>query len=453
MKEFETPITQLFRFGLRTDKLNSLNNPGCVTCMNLKPSEFRMEGQKSLIDPFPRPLVKIDENLPQLFKGRKDTYLCARHYIYKVMPDYSLVPLTTWFYSAEHWSFADFGPYVVFNNGNLNIRVDISSGDYYFAPEDEIPNCKVLCNFRGQLFIANTDKGPNWVEWSKIGVQDFSLDGENTAGYIPMPWQGQVYALRVLTTSKNSLGMDQQTMLVYGDQGITSLYPVSSPASTYGMELLTYYGIAGKGAVGGDENVHLFVDERGYLRRITAKGIERLGYQEFFEPMLGENITISYDQNRGDFYIAGDTNCYVFSDNQLYEISQLVRTGVFTDGAFVCVKQENLSNDRLFVSNSFDLNIRTIKTITEVLLGSSGNAEVALYWRNNKQDEFRLSSYKRVGPSGRVSPHVSGVEFRLVIRSSDPDIQLDSGYIRWKLTDKRAIRGMYGLAKASAESD
>jgi hypothetical protein len=107
----------------------------------------------------------------------------------------------------------------------------------------------------------------------------------------------------------------------------------------------------------------------------------------------------------------------------------------------------------LFVSNSFDLNIRTIKTITEVLLGSSGNAEVALYWRNNKQDEFRLSSYKRVGPSGRVSPHVSGVEFRLVIRSSDPDIQLDSGYIRWKLTDKRAIRGMYGLAKASAESD
>jgi hypothetical protein len=110
-----------------------------------------------------------------------------------------------------------------------------------------------------------------------------------------MPFSGDV--LRVL-----KLGEKPGMVVVYGENGIGILNPVSSPAVTFGFTKVGDIGIPCKSAVGGDEKLHAFVTQAGDLWTIDPEGgLKRRGYNEFMSNLDSTEIVVSFDPRRSSF--------------------------------------------------------------------------------------------------------------------------------------------------------
>jgi hypothetical protein len=417
-------------------------------------TENGLEQIGSIVTPFTDPLAALDWPFPQVFKGMDNTYLAARHYLYTVDSSWSLTQLTAWFSSATWWDFADFGTFVAFTNGSTRIIVDVASGTYHFATAAEFPACKCLCNLNGQLVIGNTANGNNFVEWSEIGYSYFTPGLSNVAGFAPLRSQGELWRLMPLRVVEEN--KERRLVIAYCSDGIFVLTPHKMPAITFGIDHATYFGITSQGAVGGDENQHLFIDEHGFLRRLTPKGIDRLGFQEFFEPMLGTDIQITYDSAEREWNICNGSVGYRLNDGGLTQIDQLVSGGVVTQGAFAGVSNAAAMTTVEFYTDSIDFGVRAGKTIEAVELSGIGlaSAQVCVQWKK-PDGTFQSAPWQPVNQELIAYPKTYGDTFRFGVRIVNAsNVELDDEIrVRWKLSDKRAIRGMYGAAKAAAGSN
>lgn len=408
-----------------------------------------MLGTPVVVNPFESlEAAKLDWPFPQLFKIGNKVFLGARHYIYKVEANWTLTQLTAWCHSDVQWSAAGFHTFNVFTNGAVVILNDVNVDQYRFASTSEFPACKTLCDFYGQLVVGNTVMGQNWIAWSSIGDASFEIGRTNLAGYMPMPWSGAVLVVAVL-------GKD---VVVYGEDGISLLKPSSvtaaEPVATFGRQDISSFGLASQGAVGIARHTHVFIDERGYLRVITSEGTQRHGYQEFFQPMLGGDIRITYDELEGEFYISDGSTSYVYSPAGLGS-SMLALTGMFAlDGGIIGCWKEVGEEKFLAISDNVDFDIRGKKFISAVALDyeTDGTMTVAVDWRNSPKSSFRRGPYVPVNKEGYAYPKVTGTDVRFVFRVTDATyVELRGATVRWKLVDKRAIRGAYGSSKATAE--
>lgn len=99
----------------------------------------------------------------------------------------------------------------------------------------------------------------------------------------------------------------------------------------------------------------------------------------------------------------------------------------------------------LIVTDIFDMGSRGIKTITAIEIGSmSPGLEVAIDYRFRDGEPFSTSTYKSVYRDGIVFPIVSGVEFRVRVKAtSTADFNISFLYVRWKISDKRSVRGLH----------
>ncbi len=390
-----------------------------------------------------------------MFKGMDKTYLAGRNYLYEVDSSWALTPTTAWFADATWWDFADFGTFVVFSNGSTNIIVDVATTTYHFATAVEFPLCKTMCNLNGQLVIGNTARGANFVEWSEIGYLEFTPGQSNVAGYRPLPTQGEVLRLLPLRVEKLGGSKEERQIVAYCSDGIFLLTPQRTPAVTYGMDRLTDFGITTQGAVGGDENQHLFIDEHGFLRRLTTKGIDRLGYQEFLTTILDTDIRIQHDSAENEWFICNEDYGFKLTENGLSQMSQIVSGGFTAQGAFIGARSTPASLSYEWITDTFDFGIRAGKTIEAVELSGVNlqAAEVCAYWQK-PDGSFGVSPWFPVNQELIAYPKTYGTNLRIGVRTSTAGAEFkDELRIRWKLTDKRAIRGMYGFAKASAGSD
>lgn len=146
----------------------------------------------------------------------------------------------------------------------------------------------------------------------------------NTSGFMPMPWQGHV--LRMLPM--------QDKVVVYGENGVSAMRIVSNPTSTYGLvEIQQYVGVAGRGAVAGDEKNHLYIDAYGTAWLMTPDLQPlMLGYREFFEPMLGNTIVVSHDEFNNEFYISDGSSSYIWSREGLGSLTETPTSVAFIAG-------------------------------------------------------------------------------------------------------------------------
>lgn len=114
------------------------------------------------------------------------------------------------------------------------------------------------------------------------------------------------------------------------------------------------------------------------------------------------------------------------------------------------------SNVPLIVTDVFDMGTRGIKTITAIEVGSmSEGTEVAVDYKYEKKQAFSTSTYKAVYRNGIVFPMVSGVEFRVRVKAtSRADFDVSYLGIRWKINDKRAVRGLHpGATRGTNAAD
>lgn len=453
MREFELAFEEGLKHGLRPTRKIPRNTQTLVECYNVKPFPLGPVPYEPMTDPFAALFLVTEGSFPQPLMGSRYSFLIERDSavgedrVWQINADLSLtflIPIPHATYTpGDRYDMADFGDYVLISSESVMIYRDTTTTLMVAtAALATLPRFKTICNFKGQAIGGNVQSawhgcGANSIIWSKIGDIDFTPGRRNEAGFRELHWKGEVYKVRRLG--------DQ--VIVYGSEGVASLTPVVDPAPTFKFDELTYFGLAGVNAVGGDYDVHVFVDSAGWLWRIKKGGKpDRLGYQEYMALMAPESIIVSYDPNEQDFYISDGEYGFILTPYGLAQIHQLPSNVFFVGGQLYGMFSDNGDKEFRLTTDVIDFGFRPRKTLftTEVGIDSSSDVQVAIDWRADKANPFTRTSWVPMNELGISTQIISGVDFRLCLKASSySDINLDYIKQRWKMTDLRSIRGVY----------
>ena len=450
--------------------------------------------------------ITVGHPFPQIFRGKGVTLLADETALYTVnettwlltkVPTYDIhdqaseEPIV----AGGPWHFVDFHTsYMLFNGNTTLIGMPGYSAKVFSntAAATSHVSIQTGCAFKGQLVLggfnaasywssawqaiwtAMLDKGigewgysiaapsTNWVWWSSIGGGDI-LDiylpeyasGENMgsgghtaarplyletakrleSGAMPMPWQGYVRAVLPM----------RDVVMVYGDSGVSALIPSTGPVPTFGLEeQILKVGIMNRGAVGGDYQRQLFIDNTGVLWSIAQNmQLVRLGYKEFFSAMSTNDITITHEPNRGEFYISDDTKCYMLNEKGLSEGPQLITSGFQAEGGFAGIYEaasevsDGILKTEIFSGpGSFPTTVSLIEIMFRapygVAVGSVELPTVTLYSRFHPSESFSGSA-NVVDVSGRFHTLRTGQDFYVTVAVSDyTKIAIDNIRVHFK---------------------
>jgi len=425
--------------GLRKDKDNPINSQALIECFNGKPAERGIVPFEPLS---PISELSIDWPFPQLFIGPYARLLATRDKLYSLDANWNVTLEADEITPGSVFDMADFGSYVLLANDSGMIERDVASGIYTsFGVWVDHPMVSTICNFKGQAVGGNVRTswhgcGYNSVVWSDIGSLNFVPDRRNEAGFRPMPWQGCV--LRVMRL--------EDVVMVYGDNGIASLVPTSTASlgkypATFGLKEIMNVGISHKGAVGGDEHVHVFVDKKGWLWKAHSGKLERLGYQEYMKQMTLNQIMVSHDPSEKEFFISDGVKGFLLTDHGLCEVHQLVTSASSLDGVSIGVYEDSGDLEFRATTDAIDYGLRAFKTIAALELQAD---YAGVDWKVD--GSFKSNPWVRVNDAGVATVQTTAIEFRLRAKSSSyVNANLDYIKSRLKLVDKRAIRGVYAI--------
>lgn len=268
----------------------------------------------------------------------------------------------------------------------------------------------------------------NWVEWSKIGNYSFVRDKTNEAGNRPMSWNGWAWQVKKL----------ENYVVVYGDNGITLMDPVESPAATWGFKELGSVGIASPWSISGNDFVHYFITSLGELWKFDKEGPVRLGFKEFLEPLT--NPVLLYDETENRLFISDGTTGYCFDAGLGGGYAEI--TGVSPNYYTASSTLTGVPLD--IMTDTIDLGHRGIKTITFIEVGTDTTEDlyVGCDFRYRKNESWRTSDYVLLNPEGVARLNVAGVEFRIRVKQNTYDeIEIDYINVRHQRNDKRFLRG------------
>jgi len=266
----------------------------------------------------------------------------------------------------------------------------------------------------------------------------FDLIASNQIGWMPLPMPGVIYQLIPLG----------KAVIAYGSEGVCAIRPDYRDPPTFGCVRISDAGVAGRGGAGGDERGHVHVDRRGDLWEILEDlKPKRLGYREYFLPLIGETFAISVDPLEREYYISTDEECYIKTSAGLGKTSQMPTSIVVRGDDLHAVAFDGGVRSVGLVTNPFDFTFRGIKTVRTVEVGGSSfdNMFVSLYWKVGEKDTFRKSDWIPLSPDGIGHPMVSGTDFKLALMVKESvDLDLDNIMVRVVAEDMRSVRGRIG---------
>lgn len=496
--------------GLRPTKKLGSNTNYLTTCKFVKTSPFGLIEDIGVTNPFKTDQFSTWPH-PQLIRGKGVTLLCGGYSIKEIdETDWSIgTPVILYDTDDLHqriiidpgiWHFADFHDVFMLMNGNCTIFKTNHKGmlgdiDRYLY-QDEL-TIQTGCDFKGRLMLggfnpenfwssvwesvwgewtskfafgidASIELAENFVFWTTVGggdafhlfmpqkaqrsiiAEDQNTDQmfleywrKNSIGFMPVPWQGTVLKMIPLGNG----------VIAYGDNGIAAMNTVLEPMPTFGMQKLNDFGIAGRGAAGGNDKVQIFIDEAGSLWRMGVDFIPtRLGYEEYLVDILEDDIVISFDPQRTEFYISGKNQSFVLTQTGLSESPHRVTSVQFAAGALLGVSQhiqEDAVDDTevLLVTSALDFKYRDLKSITTVELGleidSEAVIEIAADYKYNTGTEWSRTKFVRVNKEGWARLDINAHDLRLVIRLSNyTDFKLSYVNLKWQARGRLARRGL-----------
>lgn len=457
MREFELIIDDALRHGLHTERNIPFNVPFLTQALGFRCGRGGLEkfptGDEPLdgsavmyyVWPFPQYIVGEEYNLMIVRNSAT-----ASDYIYSVADnDLTTVLIATidvatygtgWLFEA-----ADFGEYVFMTNGSVMVFWNVASASWDIILSNAyIPRMGTVCNHKGQAVGGNVRTAwygcdSTFYIWSAIGSMNFIPTESNEAGYRRCPYGGEVYHVRRL--GDNVVG--------YSSKGVTLLTPVDNPAPTYKFTELLNVGLCNRGAVNGSLDRHVFVGEDLIVREITKNGIKELGYYYWMEDLDGsEDIIVSYDPKNDDFFIGNSTRTFLLSPYGMTDIPQHP-SAVWrrdTDHVKMIPAAVDAGFKPVVTSNVFNMSFNGRKTIFEVetdaLLGLVPYASVD--WANDLYS-WGYGDYVPINDMGTAAIIMAGNYFMINIRFDYLADMFNIGYIkaRYKMTDMRAIRGVY----------
>ena len=282
----------------------------------------------------------------------------------------------------------------------------------------------------------------------------FELIRKNDIGWLPIPARSYVRKIRPL----------EDHVIVYADDSILALTPMLEPAPGYRIKTIAEFGVHQSFGIGVGDAEHLFVDSVGRLWKIDKElNLDFLDYQEFISgsDMIGsaqDYNFITYNALEKEYYIGDKDKGYVLTEKGLSENLYTFISTYYTGAAALNSKSHCKA---LYIDRSstqgfdleteiFDMGIRSIKQITSVNLGvtatSTDTVSVRIGTRYSGTGSFSYSAWKTVNKEGFVYMLVSGVDFKLCVKSEDNKwgtFKLSNVSVNWQLSDKRNVRGQY----------
>ncbi len=490
MREFYTTIDEALLKGLRPEYRTPTNTQYLQEALGYRIGKLAIEGIPFLYNPMPLGLdVLYNWPFPQFLKQESWKILVVRNdvtmadHVYSLSDSYVATHIfdvdTLTFGQGTVMELADFGEYAIMGNGVVMIHWDPTGpGWHAFRDHATLPVMSTVCNFKGQLIgggitgVWNGAAFDPWYDcdqksivWSDIGSVNCVPDPKNTAGYRRDPVGGEVYHVR-------RLGDD---VIVYSSTGVTRMFPVVSPAATFGFEELHPIGLRNRGAVNGDLAQHVFVDLEDNIwslsvggalsaakgGTITAKaGLEKLGYQEFVNELdatygagLAQPVIVNFDPDLRDFYLSDGTTSLLLSPQGLTNYPYPVNAVWYDDedGHGLSGLPESVdppTHEPLVATHSIDMGYRAQKTIfsVEIMGAAMTNTEIAVDWRMSTMVNYERTDFVPINDEGIAPIIISGTGFRIVVKSDNffrNVSKLDYITIRWKMTDLRGLRGVY----------
>lgn len=509
MREFFFPIVESLKKGLRRDKNKGRGLDELSECKNMVPTPIGLVSPTTLTRVFSG--ETIEHPFPQLMKGRSTHLFGWKSGIYTVDPsDWSKTLEPSFNPTTEAsetitvggpWHRADFYDAYFLFNGVCNVfktnRNAMTGGSEKLYVNKTI-SVNTGCNFMESLVIGGFDPSNFWTSawttfWTGLaddnahGIDTSSLDmksnfvfwscpggggtlfplletlgeeGYTTGSYYkdgtanrdfildwikredgydwaPVPWKGTVQKL--LPLGKN--------LIVYGDEGIAVMRRVTSPISTFSMERIADFGIPSRGAAGGSDEGHVFIDTTGKLWSIHPNlELKRHGYSEFFAPMMGREIIIERSDEAKESYVCDGTKCYVMRDGGgLYEQTDALPTSVmFFDGGHEYIGQGDVSTTMTAKTMPFDMGFSPQKTITQIDLfyNNLTSVKARVWYRYEKGGSWVALPWQSVNDFGVVNPNIAGIEFQVEVTGTDAgDGSFDEMQVHYKSHDRRLVRG------------
>jgi hypothetical protein len=250
------------------------------------------------------------------------------------------------------------------------------------------------------------------------------------------------------------------TVMVYGNGGRAALQPYNANMAVgFGLvDEVMGTGISKGFHMAGNQSLHGFIDTNNEFWVVGPDlGFEKLGYKEWFDDLSAENeaiaagtpIVVSYYPNERRFYIGGYSTGYVLTEWGLYTATQSATSVGNYRGNVLCGFFKDLGDDEArFKLVESDLGQRGMKTLDHVEMGidTAEDAYVGVDTRYNKTPTYTTRGWKRVNKEGVGYIGKTSPDFRLKVKIDDYTTgtpKVDSLKVRWKMVDKRSIRGMY----------
>jgi len=288
---------------------------------------------------------------------------------------------------------------------------------------------------------------------STSNLRIFDILKMNQQGFAPMPFQGEIYEIKPLGDN----------YIVYSPGGVAVCSPVSSPAPTMSIKNLNLGGIHNKGAVGGNDKVHVYLDHSGTLVQIDANlQVTPLGYREYFNLMLDQDIIINHSpdimnlNSYGEFYICNPTDSYCLTKNGLNKTKQRVTSSFYTQGATIGFCEDMIEPTDIVGEigiDAEDFALPGLKTLEWIRLDYnerrwSDDDDIALSvsldyrYKSQTDESWKSTAYKTVNNEGVVFFPITALEFRINIKITDYS-KMELHYVECgvKHTDKRYTRG------------
>jgi hypothetical protein len=233
------------------------------------------------------------------------------------------------------------------------------------------------------------------------------------------------------------------------------MYPTQvGSAPTFGFRQLLDFGIIGRSAVVNAQGRHVFVAENGAVYSLASEqGDNRLGFKEFTESMIGNDVVCSYDPDEKDVYISDAAECFVLSKvDGLAEISRLYTSIVFVSGTAYGILEDTSTDTFEVITDALNFGTSNMKTITsvEVIVTDTSTMTVALDYSMDKGQTFKRTPFVKTNQQGIAYVRAHGHDFRIVLRAADyTTIEVDDIIVKVQYDDKRNVRGLVGTERGS----
>lgn len=394
---------------------------GLASCKNARPYGTGME----YVQPYESYLGLVGEfPFPQLMVSDKYQYVANATGIYSVIAGEVILKKTQ--AATTHYDLMDFKESIVIvgNNHTLFRYID---GELVTLPH--VPEASCGCSYDGLMLLGNItswdqsdDVDSSTVVWAARPLSsEFRLSINNVAtgaGYIKL-FCGPL--LRIFRADKK--------VYVFGTQGIVVLNFISNPAPTLAVELEIACSITYRESIVRTNEGFSFIGGLGFAFGLALRETKptKIGFQRFFR---GLRTTGVYDSEEEEILFCNGTTTLTISPLGVGQRDQTITSGGLVNGSMQVVGEVNSYDFDLEVSPQ-NMGVAGIKTLYATAVDYETDGVVRI----------NDSSANSLGVGTKI---IAADTFRPTVKiTSLTQATVSALELRWKLTDKRNVRGHY----------